>query len=44
MLSDLGITRGEIERTARRSRASIGTHDAIPLPDQLTDRQGNTRF
>jgi uncharacterized protein YjiS (DUF1127 family) len=44
MLSDLGITRDEIESTVRRSRASIGTHYAIPLPDQPSNRQGSTRF
>ena len=44
MLRDLGITRSEIESTVRGSRASIGTHYAIPLPDQPSDRQGSTRF
>jgi uncharacterized protein YjiS (DUF1127 family) len=44
MLRDLGITPDEIEGTVRRSRTSIGTDNAIPLPDQPSDRQSSTRF
>ena len=38
MLRDLGITRGEIENTVRRPRASVGTEDGPVLSTTDVDR------